>query len=189
VAALYCLTLDQASTRTCCPVPAGSDDGVAHLLIGLAHVNVQAHVQLDRLVELGGGEALEQRYRLFHRIYAVAIDLLASLVTVFLPCEAMFFSWWCYRAADMAALPQSDTQSVTMIPMLRAVPSIMAHGALDIHRVQIGHLGLGDLAHLIAGDGPHLLGVGLAEPLGTPAALSSRSLAGGVLVSKVKERS
>jgi hypothetical protein len=73
-----------------------------------------------------------------------------------------------------------------MIPMLRAVPSTMKHRSLDVDGVEILHLGLGDLAHLLARHRAHLVAVGLPDPFGTPAARSSRSFAGGVLVTKVK---
>lgn len=62
-------------------------------------------------------------------------------------------------------------------------------GALDIDRVQVGHLLLGQLAQLLTADQATLLRFGAPEPLSTPAALRSRSAAGGVFSAIVNERS
>ena len=71
-----------------------------------------------------------------------------------------------------------------------------AGGALDLpHRgstslaLRSAILIAGDLADLVAGDPADSLALGVAEPFSMPAALRSRSAAGGVLRMKVNERS
>jgi hypothetical protein len=75
------------------------------------------------------------------------------------------------------------------MPIERAVPSMIFAGAVDVVRVEVGHLGLGDLADLAARHRPAVSRPVVAEPFSTPAALRSRSGAGGVLRTKVKLRS
>src|SRR5918998_2416528 len=73
--------------------------------------------------------------------------------------------------------------------MLRAVPSmvLMALSRLVVFKSGILVLAISSiLAREIV---PTFSRFGLPEPLGTPAAFFKRSAAGGVLVSKVKERS
>ena len=62
-------------------------------------------------------------------------------------------------------------------------------GGIEVVGVEVGHLLLGDLAHLRAGERADLLLVRDAEPLSRPAALRISLAAGGVLVMKVNERS
>jgi hypothetical protein len=44
------------------PVPLGQDDGAADLLVCVAGIDAQLHVQLDGLVELGLGGLDDQRH-------------------------------------------------------------------------------------------------------------------------------
>ena len=75
------------------------------------------------------------------------------------------------------------------MPIERAVPSMIRDGGLEVVGVEVGHLDLGDLAHLRPASPADLLAAGRREPFSTPAALRSRSAAGGVLRMKVKLRS
>src|SRR6266566_7724686 len=49
-------------------------DRAAQLLIGVAHVETGADMDLDRLVELGAAQAAHERNRLGGRILALAVD-------------------------------------------------------------------------------------------------------------------
>src|SRR3954469_11026358 len=74
-------------------------------------------------------------------------------------------------------------------PMLRAVPSmvLMADSRLVVFRSCSLSLAISSI--LSREMEPTFSLFGLPEPLGTPAAFFKRSAAGGVFVSKVKERS
>ena len=50
-------------------------DRAAQLLVGVPYVQARVHVQLDRLVELRAGEALDERDRLRGLVLALALDL------------------------------------------------------------------------------------------------------------------
>jgi hypothetical protein len=77
----------------------------------------------------------------------------------------------------------------TVTPIERAVPAMIFIGGVDVVGVEVGHLGLGDLADLRGGDLADLDLVRVAEPFSTPAAFLISSAAGGVFVMKVNERS
>ncbi len=77
----------------------------------------------------------------------------------------------------------------TVIPIERAVPSMIFDRRFDVIGVEVGHLGLGDLAHLVLGDRGDLDLCGSAEPFSIPTALRISFAAGGVLVMKSNERS
>ena len=64
-----------------------------------------------------------------------------------------------------------------------------AHGGLDVGRIQVGHLGLGDLADIFLADGGDLGLVGSAGAAVQTGSLQNQQGGGGVLVMKVKERS
>ena len=53
--------------------PVGQRQGAAQLLLGVADVDAEQDVQLDRLVEFGAGGLLDQRDRLGRRVGAVAL--------------------------------------------------------------------------------------------------------------------
>ncbi len=52
----------------------GQRDRATQLLVGVAHVQARAHVQLDRLVELRARQALDQRDGLGGLVLALAVD-------------------------------------------------------------------------------------------------------------------
>ena len=53
-------------------------DRPAQLLVGVAHVETEAEVHLDRLVELRGGRVLEEPHRRERRVRLLAVDRLAA---------------------------------------------------------------------------------------------------------------
>ena len=66
----------------------GQRDRAAQLLVGVAHVQAGAHVHLDRLVELGAGQAAHQRDGLGGLVLALAVDLRELLgVALAVPCS------------------------------------------------------------------------------------------------------
>ena len=74
--------------------------------------------------------------------------------------------------------------------MLRAVPSMILIGALEIGGIQIRHLLLRNLTQLLAFViFPTLSFCGTPDPLMIPAAFFKRSDAGGVFIIKVNDRS
>ena len=68
--------------------------------------------------------------------------------------------------------------SATVTPMLRQVPAIMDM-APDGRGVEVGHLGLGDLAQLILGDGGTLVLLGRRKLDSMPEAFLISTGAGG----------
>ena len=103
----------------------GQHDGAADLLVGVTAVNAQADVQLNGLVELGGGQLAGQLQRLGHIIQFGGIDLLGS-VDIML---AVFHCLSSYVVLRAFALPLFMSQPSTVTPMLRQVPRIMLHAA------------------------------------------------------------
>ena len=71
------------------------------------------------------------------------------------------------------------------MPIERAVPSMIRIAASIDRRVEVRHLGLGDLFDLRLGHLAHLVRFGSPEPFSSPAAFFSSTAAGGVLVMKV----
>jgi hypothetical protein len=63
------------------------------------------------------------------------------------------------------------------------------HRRLDVARVQVGHLRLGDLAHLLLAEAADLVLFGSDEPFSRFSASLISTAAGGVFVMKVNERS
>ena len=63
------------------------------------------------------------------------------------------------------------------------------HGGVDVVGVEVGELGLRDLAHLVAGELADLVPLRHARALRRPAAFLISSAAGGVLVMNVNVRS
>ena len=106
----------------------------AHHLVGVARIDAEVHRDLDGLVELRLGALLDQLHRVVERIELGAVDALAG--------GADALSFVCHRA-----LPHATSR-----PIERAEPSIMAIAASTRVAVEIGHLLLGDLAHLSRGD-------------------------------------
>ena len=87
----------------------GQVDGAADQLVGLARIDVQTQHSLDRLVELVRRHALEQSDSLGAGVQVVAIDLLGRFAVLLGMLSHLSFS----------------SQSVTVMPMERAVPSMI----------------------------------------------------------------
>ena len=68
----------------------GEDDGAAHLLVSVAGVNAQLHVELDSLVKLGGGGLHDQLHGLSGIIQSGLVDQLGALL-VFLASKHCSF--------------------------------------------------------------------------------------------------
>ena len=84
--------------------PVGEHERPAELLVGVADVEAEVEVHLDRLVELRGGRVLQEPDGLERRVRVLAVDLLARLVV---------------------ALPVLRHYLATSTPIDRAVPSMM----------------------------------------------------------------
>ena len=109
--------------------PVRQRDRAAQLLLGVADVQAGADMHLDRLVELGRLEVLDDRHRLRGLVGVLAVDLLEVLAV---------------------ALAVLGHQPVTSTPIERAVPSMILRGLVDVVGVEVGQLLLGDLADLRA---------------------------------------
>ena len=59
--------------------------GAAHLLVGLLGVHAQADVQLDGLVELGGGALLDHRHGVVQRVQLGAVEVLDQRLRISCP--------------------------------------------------------------------------------------------------------
>src|SRR3990172_11461702 len=84
------------------------------------------------------------------------MSTLAAASRYFLPCFVISQPPWCKRAC---ALPPSESL-LDHDPHVAGGAFDLAHGALQIHRVEILHLDLGDLTHLRPRDFAHLLPLG-----------------------------
>src|SRR5208337_2597368 len=145
-------------------------DSAAHVLVGLARIDAEPHCYLDRLVELGDPVIDDQLDRFFERVAFFAIDLLGRFL-IFLACHLV--------------LPQS----VTSIPMLRAVPETVLTAAARSAAVRSLSLVLAISSTCARVTLPTLFLLGIGEPFSIPAARSNSIDAGGLLVTKVNERS
>ena len=68
------VALGEDGDRDVLPEAVGQRDRAAQLLVGVADVQTGADVDLDRLVELGARELLDERDRLGRRVLALAVD-------------------------------------------------------------------------------------------------------------------
>jgi hypothetical protein len=161
------------------------DDRAADHLVGVAGVDAEPEVGLDGRVEPDVGRVLGELGGLLgavDRVRSTSLD--AS--RYFLPCAMSAF-----LSDGLAASPLS-----------RGVRSALADdfdthaprrplddlgGRLEVVRVQVGHLDLGDLADLSFDTRPTVSRFASPEPFSTPAALRRRSAAGGVLRMNVNE--
>ena len=134
------------------------------LLVGVPDVEAQVEVHLDGLVELGALELLQQPHRLERRVHALAVD-----------------------RGPRVPVALAVAHRLTSTPMERPCLDD-AHRLLDVARIQVLELRLGDLPHLIARQHAHLLAVRLRRALSSRSA-SLMSTAGGVFVMNVNERS
>ena len=125
----------------------GEDDGAADLLVGVAGIHAQLHVQLHGLVKLGGGGLDDQLHGLVHVILGGAVDELGAVHILFAflsHCSSsspLFFHQHAHGAGGAGD---------------------HAHGGLQAGGVQVGHFGLGDLLAVGLGQGGHLCLIGHA---------------------------
>ena len=90
------------ATRMSFPMPCGKHDRPAKLLVGVAHVQAEPEVRLDRLVESGAVGFLENAHRFARRVGLLAVDQLER------------------RAVALAM----GAHGVVSTPIERAVPAI-----------------------------------------------------------------
>src|ERR1700674_2259883 len=149
----------------------GQHHRAAHVLIGLARIDVEPHRHLDGLVELGDLVAGHDFDRLVKRVALVAIDRLGGL-SIFLACHRRMLPYPC-----------------TSIPIERAVPSIVLTAASRFPAVRSLILVLAISSSCARVTLPTLFLPEVADPFSSPAALSNRIEAGGLFRMKVNERS
>src|SRR5438093_137222 len=143
----------------------GEDDRSPNHLVRVPRVYPEVHSHVHRLVELGKRRVLYQRDRLRDRIGPRPIDL-------------------GYRAPEL--FPPGGHQSTTSSPIERAVPAIirmaLSRSAALRSAILISAIFL-TCARVTC---PTLVRLGWPLPFSTPASLSRRFGAGGVLVMNVK---
>ena len=200
------------------PVPCGQHGGAAHDLVGVAHVDAEAEVDFDGLVELGAVERLEQAHAFEGGVEPAGVDgALGGRVRAAVLGHVRYLLWYrrrpqvaSHRRRPVGAsrLGLSRPRSLTAVAVACGARDVIRCGLLrdldahaagraldDLHRgvdvvgVEVGHLGLGDRADLVARDGADLVAVGLARALVDAGASRSSTAAGGVLVTNVNERS
>src|SRR6185369_12443110 len=133
-------------------------------------INAQANRDFDRLVEL------RKRILLYelHRVSRAGDGVLAAR-----KCGGRF----------RVFLSVSRHQSTTVMPMDRAVPSIIRIADSTLAALRSGILSVAMSRTCFLVTRATLVLFDVAEPLSTPAAFFSRTAAGGVFVMKVKLRS
>src|SRR6185437_14139375 len=177
------------------------DDGRADHLVRLAGVDPEAEGDLDGRVELGRGGVLGQLDRFERRVEGVAVDLgrvrqvtLAALHEV----NSSVDSWSSWSSGPAQALPPllgagsgriPADYSEIVTPIDRAVPAmIFSASAMSLAlRSSIFSWAISRTWAWVSE--PTLVLCGTPLPLSRPAALRISRAAGGVLVTKVKERS
>ena len=102
----------------------------SELLVGVADVQPEPEVHLDGLVELGGLHLLEQANGLGRRVLLLAVE---------------------ERLGVPVVLTVRHLENVRFDAHGLGGARDDAHRLVDGSRVQVGHLRLGDLAHLVAG--------------------------------------
>src|SRR3954451_10828041 len=138
----------------------------AQLLLGVAHVQPQVEVRLDRLIELRRLGALQQPDRLGRRIEAFAIDLRT-------------------RVAICLAVAQRSVST----PIERAVPATISIACSTSRALRSGIFVSAIERSCALVRRPTLSRFGSPEPFSTRSASLIRTAAGGVLVMKSNERS
>src|SRR5208282_4643093 len=146
------------------------NNSAADVLVGLPRIDDEPHRDLDGLVELGDLVVDHQLDRFFERVALFAID--------FFQCFFIFFPGH-----------SSDPQSLTSMPMLRAVPETVLTAAARSAAVRSFSLVLAISSTCARVTLPTLFLLGIGEPFSIPAARRSRIEAGGLLVTNVNERS
>src|ERR687897_2564883 len=140
----------------------------AHNLVGMPWIHTQVHRHVDCLVELCKGRAFDQRHCIGDRILAHPIDL---------------------RGRGLELLAVRSHQSTTSSPIDRAVPAIIRMALSRSEALRSCILISAIFFTCARVTRPTLVRFGLPLPFSTPASLSRRFGAGGVLVMKLKVRS
>src|SRR4051812_2716384 len=145
----------------------GQRDGAAQLLVGVAHVQPGADVDLDGLVEARDLGLLDQRDGLGGRVLVLAVDLAA-------------------RLQELLAVARHQTTST---PIERAVPAMIFMAwstSCALRSLSFFSAIARSWSWLMR---PTFSRCGSPEPFSMPIAWRMRTAAGGVLVMKVNERS
>src|SRR3954452_9769906 len=145
----------------------GQRDGAAQLLVGVADVEARADVDLDRLVELRGLGRLDERDGLGGRVLVLAVDLPARL--------GELLAVLCHQA--------------TSTPIERAVPAMILIAASTSLALRSGSFFSAIWRSWSCVILPTCSRCGSPEPFSMLIAWRISTAAGGVLVTKVNERS
>src|SRR5262249_19453873 len=152
----------------------GEHHRAADHLVGVLGVDAQAHGHVARLVELVGDLRLrEQRAGLRDEVPLVAVHLPQRLLELL----------------SRHVVPLAPRQSTTSSPIDRAAPSMVLTAESRLVVLRSGSLSCAMSRTCFLVTLPTLFLLGSPEPFSSPAAFLSRTAAGGVLVTKVNERS
>src|SRR3954466_14934110 len=146
----------------------GQRDGAAQLLVGVADVEARADVDLDRLVELRRLGRLDERDGLGGRVLVLAVDLPA-------------------RLGELLAV--LGHQTTTSTPIERAVPAMILIAASTSLALRSGSFFSAIARSWSCVIRPTFSRCGSPEPFSMLIAWRISTAAGGVLVTKVNERS
>src|SRR5690606_29600837 len=163
---LLALRQDQDPDRL--PRPVRQDDRPSHDLVRVARIHTQPYRDLDRLVEVRERRLLHQ----FERSPRVLED------------DASRDPGACLTVL----LPVSRHQSTTSRPIERAVPSIIRIAASTLAAFRSGCFNSAISRTWARLTRPFFSRFGAGEPFSSPAALFSRTAAGGVFVTNVNDR-
>ncbi len=141
------------------------DEGPANLLVGMAHVDPEPDVDLDRLSELGGLHRPDGLHRLCRRVLPRAVDLLAQAAIALSPLHA------------------------TSTPIDRAVPSMIFIAWSTSWALRSGSFVSAISRTWSREMVPTFSRFGSPDPFSIPIAWRISTAAGGVFVMKVNERS
>src|SRR5262249_23580370 len=145
----------------------GKHQRAAQLLVGVAHVEAEVEVHLDRLVELRLGAALHRPDRLERRVELLAVDLVAQC------------------AIALAVLCHYSTST----PMDRAVPATTLIACSTSRAFRSSSFVSAIWRTCACVSRPTFVRFGSAEPFSRLSASLIRTAAGGVFVMNVNERS
>ena len=123
LALLFALRLAEHENLDALAGAVGQDDGAADLLVSVAGVNAELHMQLDGLVELRLGGLGDKLESLSGLILGAFIDELRALFIIF-TSEHFIILLKC-GFSEGYFLPRLPAQSPTTTPMERQVPAIM----------------------------------------------------------------
>ena len=142
----------------------GKHGHAADDLVGVTGVGPGANVKLDGLIELGGSGLLDQCRRFGGRIVPTGFnEFPGGRVSLCCCCHGCLpFVGQLGGTFCLALYLNADTAGGALD---------YPHGAFDVRSVEVLHLGLGDLSHLVGGNRPDLFGKGVSAPLLKPCGL------------------